>query len=166
LRFAGPWALGAEQLAPKLTPRWGLTHVACARRMLTCARASDLCYALSPPLLRIADGSEPKYADGGDVLSTLFTPRRIASLKTLDQLTTLPSAAPSSRSPNLSSAADTLPHRPPPLAREAEEAGTVTHLGDSLSNDSSAPYEKNAGKTKSKDKNAGKTKSKDPLQGL
>jgi hypothetical protein len=64
-------------------------------------------FALSPPLLRIADGSEPKYADGGDVLSTLFTPRRIASLKTLDQLTTLPSAAPSSRSPNLSSAADT-----------------------------------------------------------
>lgn len=108
-----------------------------------------------PPLLQIADGSEPKHADGGDVLSTLFTPRRIASLKTLDQLTTLPSAAPSSRSPNLSSATDTLPHRSPPLAREAEEAGTVTHLGDSLSNDSSAPYDKIAGKKNSKAPSAG-----------
>jgi hypothetical protein len=119
--------------------------------MLPCACARHLCYVLSPPLLRIADGSEPKHADGGDVLSTLFTPRRIASLKTLDQLSTLPSAAPSSRSPNLSSAADTLPHRPPPLAREAEEAGIVTHLthlGDSLSNDSGAPYDKNAGQEK------------------
>lgn len=109
------------------------------------------CYASPPALFRIADaGSEQKTADDGDVLSTLFTSRRIQSLKTLDQITTLTSAAPFSRSPNLGSATDTLSHRPPSLAREVEEACTVTHPVDFLSNDSSAPYDKNAGKKNQK----------------